>query len=316
MQNEKHILSIPVNAQLVLNAGWWQMYEEDNGSRSRLIYPPEPTLFEQILQYLETTLETSPLPPEKLFSLEEQAQAALAVCIRWGSYFAVLADQTKPLWSLAKQSYTSCIENAEMTRINIEASAAFEQWVDLMRTDFEHYCALVWAARNLPRPLPPLRVHRKKAQSLECSLFSFGLQYLRSPETRYQMTTSKGSEEQVEQKWQQIQMHPTRFLANGLVNMCWRNASGIENIHAGDYAAVPLLQRRITEQQDQMLAHKACEMVSIALETVQILIQEQGEDAWATRIFPFCFAPMVFSAPDNWSLDEKTRQVKLDEGEP
>lgn len=318
MRNEKHIITVPVNMQLMLDAGWWQECAEDDGTKYRLIYPPEQTLFEQILLYLESILKTSPMPPGMLLSLEEQTRAAMAVCPRWGLYFAVLADQTKPLWPLAKQPQISCITDAEMARINIEASAALEQWIDLMRTDYERYCALAWAAKHLPMPIKRVSsTPREKERRLECAFFSFCLQSLHSPQGRQQLLASREEKEWVKQKEQQILLHPTRFLANGIVNKCWRNGSGIENIHAGMYAETrPLLQRRITKLQDQKLTREACEMLSIAFDTVHILIAEQSEDTWATRILPFGFTPLRFSSPGSWALNEKTRQVKLHGSEP
>jgi hypothetical protein len=57
--------------------------------------------------------------------------AATAVAIRWGSYFAVLADADKPEWSAIRSPVESRIGDHEMARINIESSAALAQWIDI-----------------------------------------------------------------------------------------------------------------------------------------------------------------------------------------
>jgi hypothetical protein len=55
-------------------------------------------MFEQIIAYLESLL---PIPGYPGLRLGEEAIAATAVCLRWGSYLAVLADRDKPLWPQA-----------------------------------------------------------------------------------------------------------------------------------------------------------------------------------------------------------------------
>jgi hypothetical protein len=57
--------------------------------------------------------------------------AGAAVVLRWGSYLAVLLDRDKPVWSEVKSAGTSRICDQEMARINIEASAARAEWIDL-----------------------------------------------------------------------------------------------------------------------------------------------------------------------------------------
>ena len=92
-------------------------------------------LFDQVLDYL------SSLPPESGGSgitLAEEAVAATAVCLRWGSYFAVVADRDKPLWSEAREEGQSQIDDSEMVRINIEASPP---WRDGLNS-----CALIGSA--------------------------------------------------------------------------------------------------------------------------------------------------------------------------
>lgn len=76
--------------------------------------------------------------------------ATIAICLRWGTYFAVLADQNKPIWPLTEQEEYGMIGDNEMARINIEASAALAHWIDLMCTDDRRFRKMVKAAQFLP----------------------------------------------------------------------------------------------------------------------------------------------------------------------
>lgn len=55
------------------------------------------------------------------------------------------------------------------------------------------------------------------------------------------------SVERLERARAEAQRHPTRVLANALVNVAWRNGP-VEDIHAGLARGDPLVQRRVTER--------------------------------------------------------------------
>ncbi|MBI1993137.1 MAG: hypothetical protein HYS67_01725, partial [Deltaproteobacteria bacterium] len=61
--------------------------------------------------------------------------AAAALTLRWGSYLAVLLDRDKPLWPGVASESASRISDGEMARINIEASAALAEWIELYRAE-------------------------------------------------------------------------------------------------------------------------------------------------------------------------------------
>ena len=128
-------LKIRVNDELVLDVGRWE-----DSPDCRIIHPPTRTLFEQLIDYLSEKPAPSDYPSPRA---GEEAVAAAAVCLRWGSYLAVLADRDKRLWPEARGVGSSRIHDSEMARINIEVSAALEQWIDLMRHDPERYRRLV-----------------------------------------------------------------------------------------------------------------------------------------------------------------------------
>ncbi|MEO6888167.1 MAG: hypothetical protein ABI324_04155 [Ktedonobacteraceae bacterium] len=317
MEKRKHELVIHANNHLTLHAGWWGEFTEGDGVCYRIVYPAEQTLFEQVLLYLETIAAQFPKPSLIRSTISEQVRAILSVCLRWGSYFAVLADEAKPLWPMTDQQSISLIADAEMARINIETSAALEQWLDIFRSDKDRYFALAQAAKQLPLPLRRISVPpRKRERLLEWAFFAECMRSLCSPQEREQLVASRGEAEWVEQIRSSVLAYPTRILANGIINMCWRNGSSIENLHSGAYAPHPLLQRRISPQQERLLLRETGEMLAVALEIVLGLIDEQSVDSWAERVFPFALFPRRFHVPQNWSLDQKTCEVKLDNAEP
>ena len=108
-------------------------------------------MFEQLLNYLERVADSQSDRYEGL-SIGREAVTAVAVCLRWGSYLAVLLDHTKPVCAHAQDPNHSRIADSEMARINIEASAALEQWIEILRRDYWRYQALVFATQRLPMP--------------------------------------------------------------------------------------------------------------------------------------------------------------------
>jgi hypothetical protein len=125
-------LRVRVDDELVLDAG---TCEEASGPRGpeRLIRPPATTLFHQVLAYLKAKPDPPKRPSGSMVGREGVAAAALT--LRWGSYLAVLLDHDKPVWSEVRSARTSRISDEEMARINIEASAALAEWIDIYRED-------------------------------------------------------------------------------------------------------------------------------------------------------------------------------------
>ena len=71
---------------------------------------------------------------------------------------------------------------------------------------------------------------------------------------------------------------PARWLANGLINAYWRNKSGIENIHAGEWEARPLLQRRITPMQEYTIVHKVAEGIVPSMHAIYNVVNKKSEE--------------------------------------
>ncbi len=289
-------LKVAVNEELTLDAGWWE--EIDGPPRRRLVHPPEPTMFEQLLNYLERVAD-SQLDRYEGLSIGREAVAAVAVCLRWGSYLAVLLDHAKPVCAHAQEQNHSRIADSEMARINIEASAALEQWIEILRRDYWRYQALVLATQRLPMPQKTVTRDRGVAH----------LFVLSRPDITDLMDLPEGGS-----AYERVMAHPTRTLANALVNGAWRNGP-VENIHAGSWGLYPLLQRRVTLREEQAL------MRTTASRLAQGLYGFSPKDPsdvrpWVERVLPYAFAQWMLVTPRDWSLEEKSRQVQLPGPEP
>jgi hypothetical protein len=284
-------LLVTVNEELTLDAGRW---EETNGEApQRIVHPPVPTMFEQVLHYLERVAGSQPEHYEGLH-IGREAVAATAVCLRWGSYLAVLLDRSKPVCPGVQDPDYCRIADTEMARINIEASAALEQWIELMRRDYSRYLALVLASRCLPMPQRTVTRDPEFRHLLALS----------SPDVSSFMDLPTGGD-----VYDQVLAHPTRTLANAMINACWRNGP-VEDIHAGLWGTYPLLKRRVTVREEQSLIR------TTASRLAQGLLGLSPDDAhdsrpWAQRVLPFAFAHELLVTPSGWSLEEKTRQVHL-----
>src|SRR5713226_3670559 len=154
---QHHPLTITVNDQCTIDAGSWQECIEENQTPHRLVSPPQTAMYRQALSYLEEATKDMKAPAKSRLHFGEVAIATVAVCLRWGSYLAVLANHDLPQWTAAFDPEVSCISDGEMARINIEASAALSDWIDLMQADQRHFRKLVKAAvQLLPFPITQL----------------------------------------------------------------------------------------------------------------------------------------------------------------
>jgi hypothetical protein len=308
---EQRSLTVNVNARFTVDAGYWQECVEEDQAPYRLVSPPQTTIYRQVLSYLEETTRDEKVPPKSQLHFGEVAIATVALCIRWGSYFAVLANRDLPQWATAYNPQVSCIGDGEMARINIETSAALSDWIDLMRADQPRFRRLVKAAvRLLPFPITQLDgstyYHRFRAFSAFNS--AHGRRYLMEAFAR-----DFGSEWFERQK-ARVLLNPTRALANGILNEHWRNESGIEDVHAGSIAPPrPLTQCRLTRAQEALLMQETAELFVPTMRALYYVVSKPSEETWPEQALPYAIA---FKPPANWSLEEQTREIALPEAEP
>ena len=114
-----------------LDAGSWRLAVDDHQHPVAKIAPPAVPMFQQVVEFLET----KPVPPGGAMKREDEARAAVTVCLRFGSYFAVLSDPSRPDAPDIADEEVSHIANQEMARINIEVSAALAWWLALRGAD-------------------------------------------------------------------------------------------------------------------------------------------------------------------------------------
>lgn len=286
-----------VNDELVLEAGTCEEFCGPAGPQ-RLIRPPETTLFHQVLDYLTAKPDPPKRPSGSMVGREGVAAAAVAV--RWGSYLAVLLDHDKPLWPAVQSPGTSRISDQEMARINIEASAALAEWIDLHRADRGGYLYEQLVNRAVAyMPMP------KKTAKL--TVTEFGA--LAQPEVAARIV-GVADAARLEGVRGDVERHPSRVLANALVNTAWRSGP-VENIHAGELRECPLDQRRVTPAEERELMVFVSERLALGMTVCLQFAMEQPRRPWVEQVLPYGVAEMLLVTPSRWTLTEATREIRL-----
>ncbi len=308
---QHHSLTINVNDQCAIDAGYWQECIEEDQTPYRLVSPPQTTMYRQVLSYLEETTRDEKVPSKSQLHFGEVAIATVAICIRWGTYFAVLTNRDLPQWAATLDSEISCIGDGEMARINIEASAALSDWINLMRADQQRFRKLVKAAvQLLPFPIAQLdgSTYYNHFRAFSAFNSAHGRRYLMEAFAR-----DFGSA-WLEREKARVLVNPTRALANGILNEHWRNGSGIEDVHAGSVAPPrPLTQCRLTKAQETLLMQETAELFVPTMRALYHVVSKPSEESWPEQALPYAIA---FKPPADWSLDEQTREFALPDAEP
>jgi hypothetical protein len=285
-------LRVRVNDELVLDAG---TTEELSGSEL-VVHPPKETLFRQVLGYLRA--KSDPPSPPKGSTVENEGAAAAAVVLRWSSYLAVLADSAKPVWAEARSPAASRICNSEMARINIEASAALAEWIDISREDRSMYENLV--GRVLAYlPLPKMRPSPVGSDFVMLAMPEIAAKIAEATDAVHLSRVRADAE-----------IHPSRLFANALVNVAWRNGP-VENIHAGDFRGYPLDRRRVTVAEEHTLMAFAADRLTTGMGLCHDLAVERSARSWPEQVLPYGLAGAMLVTPTGWTLTEATRGVRL-----
>jgi hypothetical protein len=290
-------LQVRVNEDLVLDAGSCEEIPTLRGLE-RLIRPPGTTICHQVLAYLRAKPDPALRPSGSMAGRE--GIAAVAVILRWGSYLAVLLDRNKPVWSKAGSASTSRIGDQEMARINIEASAALAEWIDLYRADRDRrlYEQLVnRAVSYLPMP--------NKTPKLKAGEFAA----LADPDMAARFVKTSGAE-RVARIRTDCERFASRVFANALINTAWRNGP-VESIHAGEFQGYPLDQRRVMPAEERELMEFASERLALGMTVCLKLDIEQPRRPWSEQALPYGLAEMLLITPSNWTLTESSRDVRL-----
>ncbi|MBN8467401.1 hypothetical protein JYJ95_12830 [Corallococcus exiguus] len=286
---------VSVNNDLVLDAGESEVLDGPHG-RERIIRPARTPLFSQVFDYLRAM----PEPRKRLtgtFSSREGVAAA-AVTLRWGSYFAVLADHRKPVWSEVNSHETSRIDNDEMARINIETSAAMAEWIDICRTDAAVYRQLVdKAVSYLPMP--------NKASNPTANLV---FAELANPAVARRLEQAVDADALPQLK-SEVALHPSRVLANAVVNVAWRNGP-VEDVHAGASRGYPLDKRRVAPDEERKILCFASDEMRMGMGVCHSLATERPLRPWPEQVLPYRLASMLLIAPSGWTLTGASHEIR------
>jgi hypothetical protein len=153
-------------------------------------------------------------PPNRLLGV-----GATALCVRWGSYLAVLMDINKPIDPRTKHPHISKIGNNEMMRINIEISANLEHLLHFLQSD-EHECYRLLERAYAYLPMPQRWV--KHDFQLAAVILAIAKFFNEHPE-RLNFDPAYTD---------RLLTHPFRVVANLITLWAYRNGE-VENVHAG-----------------------------------------------------------------------------------
>ena len=298
-------LNVRVNDEFLLCAGSAEQISTERG-HEWLIRPPEVSMFHQLLAYLQAKPDRDIGPGASKIAWEGVATAA--VTLRWGSYLAVLLDSDRPLWSRAKSSETSRISDGEMARINIEASAALAEWIDIYREDpcGGLYASLVEKAVTY-LPMPQRQARREVG--LFCDLADEAMA------TRLIDAAKAAAPARLERVRAAAQRHPSRVFANALVNVAWRNGP-VEGVHAGAFGGYPIDQRRLSGADERTLMRFTSDRMAMGMWTCFRLSAEQPARIWPEQVLPYGLAEAMAITPLAWTLTDSSREVRLPGLEP
>jgi len=286
-------LCVSVNDDFVLDAGRWvQVVNEDQQWVTR-VTPPGVHLFQQVADYLES----KPSSDERFVRIIDEARAATAACIRWGSYFAVLADASRPFSTEVEDENTSHIADSEMARLNVEISAALQWWLTLKGSDEQRYNSLV------RRALAYLPTGRKTTTHV---LESRILAECVHP-TTVATLQRVWPKEWLERDMQLARKHGIRIIANTLTLLSWRNAP-VENVHAGRRPGYQFNKRRILPRHEKAIIRHAQDVVRPAVNAMEHIMYEHAWPPPPECVLPF-MRPLLH--PRNWSYTQQSLEFDL-----
>jgi len=250
-------------------------------------------MFQQVVVYLEK----KPAPRGGNLRRDEESHAAVAVCLRWGSYFAVLADPSRPAASDLDDDRVSHIADDEMARLNIEISAGIAWLLTLRGSDEPRYWDLVHRAlAYLPTGPKTIRPLEGADMLVACATAEM------AAEVRCRWPAG-----QLGQALVAAESHGIRVIANAITLRAWRNGP-VEDVHAGRGGGYELGTKRILPRAEKAIIRQAQGGVHTGLKAVDILKYGSAWPPSAERVLPFLH-PLVRRA--RWSHTGQSRAVEL-----
>ena len=293
-QTSGGILRVPVTDDLVLDAGTWHLVVHQDQCPIALIEPLATPMYRQVAAWLEA----KPAPPDGGNpKCDDEARAATAVCLRWDSYFALLADPARPPSPGIDDEQVSQIDDDEMARMNVEILAALAWWFGLCGASDRRYWDLVQRALAY-LPLGPRTIHpHPKADELRtCTMPDV------AAEVRRTWWTGR-----LEDDLATAGNHGIRVIANTVTLQAWRNGP-IEGVHAEGFEGYGLNERRVSAKAEKAITRHAQGGVFAGLTVVDYLRYDNAWPPPVERVLPFLHRLI---APTGWSVTEQSRPVRL-----
>ena len=287
------VFSIRVAENFVLDGGRWELAETADRQPVARIAPPATPMVQQVVEYLEK----KPAPRCVSFRRDAESRAAVAVCLRWGSYFAVLADQSPPAASDLDDGRVSHIADDEMARMNIEISAGVAWWLTLRGSNEPRYWDLVHRALAYlstgPQTVRPLE---GGDMLLACATAEMAVEVRRNwPADRLREAGALAEE------------HGIRVIANAITLRAWRNGP-VEDVHAGKGEGYELGTKRVLPRAEKAIIRQAQNGLYTGLKAVDMLKYGGAWPPSAERVLPFLHP---LAGPRRWSQTERSRLVEL-----
>jgi hypothetical protein len=276
------------------------------------VIPPGTPMIDQLIGYLETLSDSESKRP-----LREAGVSIAALTVRWASYYAVLADATRPPWTagLSLAGRGSRINDGEMRRINIEASYALSRLIQIYQSDIERYWSL------LRRAVQHLSLPRKSARR-DADVHGRLLLGMATAKGRHLVKTSITTG-MWNADYDVVAEAPARIIANAIMHGCWRNGP-IEDIHAGaSITPQPLLQCRVPQSDDGRLFRSLSDRLVDAAWALFELFESSDSinEPVVERAMPFfacrrSISMRQLAAPEHWSRNDSSDTVRLTGAEP
>ena len=287
------VLSVRVADDFVLDGGRWELAGSTDRQPVARIAPPVTPMFQQVVE----CLERNPAPQGGNFRRDEESRAAVAVCLRWGSYFAVLADPSRAAASNLDDDRVSQIADDEMARLNIEISAGVAWWLTLRGADEPRYWDLVHRAlAYLPTGPQTVRPLEGGDMLLACATAEMADEVRQNwPADRLREALAVGEE------------HGIRAIANAITLRAWRNGP-VEDVHAGCGEGYELGTKRILPRAEKAILRQAQNGLYSGLKAVDMLKYSEAWPPSAAQVLSFLH-PLI--GPSRWSYTEQSRAVEL-----
>ena len=285
------VLSVALTQSSSLDAG---VYGEQGDSI--VIQPPPVAMFDQLLDWLYR--QTPPAP--STFQPTWIGIGATALCLRWGTYLAVLLDEHKPLDPCAGSAEISMVTDSEMKRINLELSSNLARLIRMLHED-EAGCYRLLHLAQQHLAMPRLRV-RLCAEALDAfrQLTSHDFWDLAGADLRARMDRVRPI----------VTQHPYRILGNSMTLAAWRNGP-VESLHSGWVSSYTLNHRRATDQQSGELMRFTADRLAAVLSMFRPWRQRTDTSIpWPENLAGLYISP--YYSPPTWSLTDTCSRIDLE----